>query len=97
MTYDYHNIYRACLSEGRMNTKLTLRLDKPLIEAAKQYSSDTGESISKIVGDLFSMIARKKNYREYEISPTVRVLKGILKKGTVSERGYKRYLRKKYL
>ncbi len=80
-----------------MNTKLTLRLDKTLIEAAKQYSCDTGKSISKIVGDLFSMIARKKKHQEYEISPTVRMLKGILKKGTVSEREYKRYLEKKYL
>ena len=34
-----------------MNTKLTLRLDDHLIKSAKEYSAQTGKSVSKIVSD----------------------------------------------
>ncbi len=39
-----------------MNTNLTLRMDDKLIESAKQYSAQSGKSISKIVADLFTII-----------------------------------------
>lgn len=36
-----------------MQSKLTLRLDKALIENAKEYAQDQGKSLSQIVADYF--------------------------------------------
>ena len=36
-----------------MNTKLTLRLDDELIREAKEYSQETGKSVSRLVEDYF--------------------------------------------
>jgi len=46
--------------KDNMNTKLTLRLDDHLIESAKEYSAQTGKSVSKIVSDFFEIIKIKK-------------------------------------
>lgn len=62
-----------------MVTKLTLRLDKDLIEAAKTYSTKTGKSVSRIVADLFELIKNEKLKHEAPLTPTVRSLKGVLK------------------
>ncbi|MGH8605739.1 MAG: DUF6364 family protein [Gammaproteobacteria bacterium] len=37
----------------RAQTKLTLRLDKELIEAAKRYAEISGNSLSQLVADYF--------------------------------------------
>lgn len=39
-----------------MITKLTLRIDDDLIASAKEYSAQTGKSVSRIVADLFEII-----------------------------------------
>jgi len=79
-----------------MNTKLTLRMDNDLIESAKQHSVKTGKSVSRIVSDLFQIIKNEKVNREYSLTPTVKRLKGVLKKSTVDEKQYKKYLEDKY-
>ncbi len=79
-----------------MNTKLTLRLDRNLIEFAKKYSAMTGKSVSKIVADLFAIIKNEKIKKEPELTPTVNSLKGALKHA-VSEEDYKKYLEEKYI
>ncbi|HZC00332.1 MAG TPA: DUF6364 family protein, partial [Gammaproteobacteria bacterium] len=38
-----------------MQTKLTLRLDKKLIEAVKRYAEISGKSLSQLVADYFSL------------------------------------------
>ncbi len=43
-----------------MITKLTLRMDNNLIESAKEYSAQTGKSVSRIVADLFEIIKNEK-------------------------------------
>jgi hypothetical protein len=80
-----------------MNTKLTLRMDDNLIESAKEHSAKTGKSVSRIVADLFEIIKNEKLKKEYTLTPTVRTLKGALKRRPVDEKVYKKYLEEKYL
>ena len=79
-----------------MLTKLTLRMDDNLIESAKEYSSQTGKSVSRIVSDLFEMIKNEKIKRDEPLPPTVRSLRGILKGKGIDEKDYKAYLEGKY-
>ena len=58
-----------------MNTKLTLKLDKFVIEQAKEYASSNKRSLSKIIESyLKSLVNRDKNKDEsdIEISPFVK-------------------------
>ncbi len=80
-----------------MNTKLTLRLDDSLIKVAKQYSAQTGKSVSQIVADLFVMIKNEKLPNSKTVSPTVQSLRGILKDEKLAEGDYKNHLEEKYL
>ena len=80
-----------------MLTKLTLRMDDNLIESAKEYSAQTGKSVSRIVADLFEIIKNEKLKKEETLTPTVKSLKGILKGKQLDERDYKKYLEAKYL
>ncbi len=80
-----------------MNTKLTLRLDDHLIESAKEYSAQTGKSVSKIVSDFFVIIKNEKLKKSSSVTPTVQSLKGIMKDSKFSENDYKSYLEDKYL
>ncbi len=58
-----------------MDTKLTLKLDKFVIEQAKKYASSHKRSLSRIIESyLKSLINRDKNNDEsdFEISPFVK-------------------------
>lgn len=79
-----------------MKTKLTLRIEKDLIEEIKKVSKTKGESISKIVEKYFKLALKNKKEQE-ELTPTVKKLKGILKNKKISEKDYKKYLEEKYL
>jgi len=79
-----------------MNTKLTLRLDDELIREAKEYSHETGKSVSRLVGDYFALIAARRTRREPRLSPRVRALAGALKGAKVTEADYLRHLEQKY-
>ncbi len=80
-----------------MNTKLTLRMDEFLIESAKEYSARTGKSLSRIVADFFRVIIEEKLEEEYQITPIVKSLSGILKESSLDEIDYKKHLEEKYL
>ena len=80
-----------------MNAKLTLWMDKDLIEAAEEYSSKTGKSVSRIVADLFEIIKNDKLKKEYPLTPTVKSLKGALNGKQIDEKDYNKYLEEKYL
>ena len=80
-----------------MITKLTLRMDDKLIESAKEYSAQTGKSVSRIVADLFEIIKNEKLKRGETLTPTVRSLRGVLKGRQIDEQDYKKYLEKKFL
>lgn len=78
-----------------MNTKLTLRLDKDLINAAKSYGKAHGKSVSQLVADYFT--ALKQPMPERPLSPLVARLKGIAKGAEFEKDDYREYLAKKYL
>ncbi len=80
-----------------MKTKLTLRLSEELIKNAKEYSASSGKPISKIVADLFTVIKNEKLEKNYELTPAVKSLKGILRGKKISESDYKKHLEEKYL
>ena len=80
-----------------MNTKLTLRMDEFLIESAKECSVRTGKSLSRIVADFFRVIIEEKLEEEYQITPIVKSLSGILKESSLDKIDYKKHLEEKYL
>jgi len=80
-----------------MITKLTLRMDDKLIESAKEYSAQTGKSVSRIVADLFEIIKNEKLEKAETLPPTVRSLRGVLKGRQIDEQDYKKYLEEKFL
>ena len=63
-----------------MNTKLTLTLEKEIIEQAKKYASQKGRSLSEIVESYFKFLTEfKSDYKTEDFSPRIKKLKGILK------------------
>lgn len=62
-----------------MNTKLTLTIDKSIIEKAKEYAKSEGRSLSNIIENYLKAITVKEEVSEYEISPTVESLRGSMK------------------
>ena len=58
-----------------MNTKLTLKLDKNVIEKAKIYAASQEHSLSKIIESYLKVITsnkKDKDFEEIEISPFVK-------------------------
>jgi len=69
------NLYFCTYKYLIMDTKLTLKLDKFVIEQAKEYASSQKRSLSRIIESyLKSLINRDKNEDEsdIEISPFVK-------------------------
>ena len=63
-----------------MNTKLTLTIDKEIIEQAKKYAAEKGRSLSDMVENYFKFLTESKLEEKSEtLSPRVKRLRGILK------------------
>jgi hypothetical protein len=63
-----------------MNTKLTLTVDKDVIDAAKKYAKSNGRSLSNIIEEyLKSLVENKSEESDFEISPLVQSLWGSVK------------------
>jgi len=63
-----------------MSTKLTLTLDKEVIEQAKKYAADKGKSLSEMVENYFKYLTDSKAEGEKDqLSPRVKKLRGVLK------------------
>jgi hypothetical protein len=63
-----------------MNTKLTLTIEKELIELAKKHAKEKGQSLSDMVENYFKIItARTTKINANQLSPKVRKLRGIIK------------------
>ena len=68
-----------------MNTKLTLSLEKEVIEKAKIYAKGTGRSLSEMVENYFrNLVSRSQNDTKIEdeygdIDPKLKKLIGIIK------------------
>ncbi len=79
-----------------MQTKLTLRLDKDLIEQAKVHAKKEGKSLSKTVADYFQLLSEHAD-KTNSLPPITRSLIGILNAKTIDEEDCKKQLLKKYL
>ncbi|MCF8461814.1 MAG: DUF6364 family protein [Flavobacteriales bacterium] len=82
-----------------MNTKLTLTIEKEVIEIAKEYAKEKGQSLSEMVENYFKLVTVSKvRMQEKQLSPKVRKLRGIIKidqnidyKQTLTEELSKKY------
>lgn len=64
-----------------MNTKLTLTIEKEVIEIAKEYAKERGQSLSEMVENYFKFVTVKRiGIKEKQLSPKVRKLRGIIKR-----------------
>jgi len=63
-----------------MNTKLTLIMEKEVIDVAKEYAKEKGQSLSELVENYFKLITvERRKIEPDQLSPKVRKLKGIIK------------------
>ena len=79
-----------------MQTKLTLRLDHQLVEAAKRHAKQVGCSVSQMVADYFAAIAAVDSPPS-TLTPKVSQLMGVLEGAGVDETDYRAHLERKYL
>ncbi|WP_299670157.1 DUF6364 family protein [uncultured Polaribacter sp.] len=74
-----------------MNTKLTLTIEKEVIEIAKKYAKEKGQSLSEMVENYFKLITVNENkVEEKKLSYKVGKLRGIIK--TATDIDYKKTL-----
>jgi len=63
-----------------MNTKLTLTIEKEVIEIAKEYAKEKGQSLSEMVENYFKFLTvSRKKIKEKQLSPRVKKLRGIIR------------------
>lgn len=82
-----------------MNTKLTLTIEKEVIEIAKEYAKERGQSLSELVENYFKLVTvNRRKMKDKQLSPKVRKLRGIIKpeknfdyKKTLTEELSKKY------
>ncbi|MEA5127052.1 MAG: DUF6364 family protein [Proteiniphilum sp.] len=78
-----------------MNTKLTLNLDKSIIEEAKSYAKENKVSLSKLIENYLSSLT-KTSKKEIKVSPLVESLTGIISSDIDERKSYRDYLSEKY-
>jgi dsDNA-specific endonuclease/ATPase MutS2 len=83
-----------------MDAKLTLKLDSEVIEKAKAYAEDRGESLSRMVENYFLGLTREQRRERDEAEPrgVVAELAGLLAGAEIGDEkaAYAEYLSKKY-
>lgn len=63
-----------------MNTKLTLTIEKEVIEIAKEYAKEKGQSLSDLVENYFKLITQdRREIKPEQLSPRIKRLRGIIK------------------
>lgn len=63
-----------------MNTKLTLTIEREVIEVAKKYAKDKGQSLSEMVENYFKLVTvNRRKIETKQLSPRVQKLRGIIK------------------
>jgi hypothetical protein len=80
-----------------MTTKLTLTVEKDVIESAKLYAKQNGRSLSALIENYLKALIQKENLEE-ELSPKVKELMGSIKlpKGFDYKKELTEALSKKY-
>lgn len=78
-----------------METKLTLKLDKTVIESVKRYAMTNNRSLSRLVEDYFrNLLSENEPQRQY--SPLVEELSGVISEKDLENLDYVHYLEQKY-
>ena len=79
-----------------MNTKLTLNLDKGVIDQAKSYAKSNSVSLSKLIENYLDSLT-KRSEKKSNVSPLVESLTGVIPSGNYDDKkDYKDYLSGKY-
>lgn len=81
-----------------MNVKLTLQLDKEIIEKAKKYAKIKNQSLSSLVQNYFNFLSENKENDKIQISKNVKDISGIItldNKVNIKEE-YKKHIMEKY-
>ena len=80
-----------------MNTKLTLNLNKSIIENAKDYAKDNSISLSKLIENYLNSLTNKES-KTSKITPLVESLTGIIpsQSDEISNDDRYEYLKEKY-
>ncbi len=78
-----------------MNTKLTLNLNKDIIEEAKIYAKSHDVSLSKLIENYLNSITRESK-KATAITPLVESLTGIIPSDVDERSEYRNYIHKKY-
>lgn len=81
-----------------MDSKLTLKFDKEVIEKAKEYAKMHGISLSKAVENYFHFLVKEGASQYRTVSPVVKELSGVITLEQEYDRkgDYGRYLTEKY-
>ncbi len=66
-----------------MNTKLTLRMEKEIIEQIKMYAMEHNKSVSSLTETLYKSILIKEKEEDAELTPIAKKYKGIIKNDEV--------------
>ena len=80
-----------------VNTKLTLNLNKSIIENAKDYAKDNSISLSKLIENYLNSLTNKES-KTSKITPLVESLTGIIpsQSDEISNDDRYEYLKEKY-
>ena len=62
-----------------MSTKLTLTLDKEIIEQAKKYAKGENRSLSNIIENYLKLITKEQKNKNKKLNPLIASLKGSFK------------------
>ncbi len=79
-----------------METKLTLKLDKTVIQSAKQYAHRRNRSLSGLVEDYFRNLVASEDKQQFHYSPLVEELSGVISEKDLNNLSYTDYLEAKY-
>lgn len=81
-----------------MDTKLTLSINKDIIEEAKKYAKKRNTSLSNLIENYLVSVTKKSKDQDTKISPLVKSLSGVLKLDdkTDHKKMYGDYLANKY-
>jgi len=79
-----------------MNTKLTLNLNKDVIEEAKTYAKDHKVSLSKLIENYLNSLTTTKD-KGRKVSPLVESLTGVIpSEASDDKKEYREFISKKY-
>jgi hypothetical protein len=81
---------------SNMNTKLTLNLDKNIIDEAKSYAKKNQVSLSKLIENYLNSLVTTSHKKTTRISPLVESLTGIISSEIDERKSYRDFLSEKY-